>query len=118
MTVECDLFKAAAPADALVDLPRPDWSGLVMYYSLTSFDTAARRFVARPYLYIQVPLLGPPGQQPWERTWVTFHFEPEKLFVKRALERFVAAGTPERPMIRSIWKDWPIGMTAEQLLTD
>ena len=116
LRVDCDLFDTAVPQKALADLPRPNWNQLEVRYSLTSYDAEQQRIVNQPYLYIQVPLFGPPGES-WQQTWVTFHFDHNGIFEKRALRRTVEL---EENASRHYWPDWPVEgeKTANQVLKD
>ncbi len=110
LTIECNLFHGSVPAKGLTDLPRPDWERFFTAYSLTSYESG--KWTDRPYVYVQVPLLGPVGK-PWEQTWVTFHFDANGKLVRR-VKRFA----PATNFIRVVWKEWKIGsgVSAEALL--
>jgi hypothetical protein len=99
--VACDAMRCDVPAAGLVDLPRPDFGGLVAAYSTTSFENG--RWTDRPYVYVSVPLHGPPGGS-WTQTWATFHVDADGRLTRR-IKRFV----PGANAVDVIWKEWPIG---------
>jgi hypothetical protein len=106
LSLECELFKAAVPAEGLADLPRPDWEGCRIAYSMTSYDTEKRQFVDRPYIYIKVAVHGPRGET-WERTWVHFHFDHDGRLQRKLLRH-----VPRDGYIRVLSEHWPIGSRA------
>ena len=101
LLVECALFRRNVPANGLVDLPRPDWSSFHFAYSLTSYESD--KLVARPSLYLVVPLHGPIGKS-WEQTWATFHFDAGGKLTRR-IKQFI----PSASAIRVLWEPWEIG---------
>ena len=103
LVVECGVFRGSVPARGLADLPRPDWGGLSVAYSLTSVEHG--RWVRRPYVYVVVPLHGPAGRS-WEQTWATFHFDADGRLVRR-VKRFVPDEATNS--IRVVWKEWAVG---------
>ena len=113
LAVECDLFRGSVPAKGLADLPRPDWERFVAAYSLTSFESG--KWTERPYVYVQVPLLGPAGKAPWEQTWATFHFDADGKLIRR-IKRFISNKATNS--IGVVWKEWDIGsgVSADALL--
>ena len=117
LQLNCDTFKGAIPREALEDLPRPDWGSLTVPYSQTSFDSVEKKFVARPYLYIQVPVFGPLGVQ-WPSTWVHFFFDDEGKFMSRKIKQFVTL--PGTNSSKVVWKEWPSGkgLKPENVLRD
>ena len=107
LAVECELFRGSVPAKGLADLPRPDWERFVAAYSLTdltSFESG--KWTGRPYVYVQVPLLGPAGKAARQQTWATFHFDADGKLIRR-IKRFISNEATNS--IRVVWKEWEIG---------
>ena len=101
------MFRGSVPAKGLADLPRPDWERFVAAYSLTdltSFESG--KWTGRPYVYVEVPLLGPAGKAAWQHTWATFHFDADGKLIRR-IKRFISNETTNT--IRVVWKEWEIG---------
>jgi hypothetical protein len=117
---------AKVPADALRDLPRPNWDAMTVPYAMTSFDVKTRAWVDRPYFYISVPLHGPAGKT-WPTTAALFFFDKAGRLSERKLKQFmpIKDGRPrpdlppgEADVIDAINEDWPAGgvESAEDLL--
>jgi len=106
LSLECEMFQATVSARGLADLPRPDWEGSRIAYSMISYDTEEQQFVKRPYIYIRVAVHGPRGET-WERTWVHFHFDHDGRLQRRLLRHVTRDG-----YIRVLSEDWPIGSRA------
>lgn len=103
--VESALFRAEVPPAALENLPRPDYEHMDAPYSTISFDGASGEWVARPYLYVSVSVLGPAGES-WPSTWVHFQFDDRGRLTHRRLKRFVPQPSNS---IRVLMADWPVG---------
>jgi hypothetical protein len=114
LTIACDLFRAAVPAAALADLPRPQWGEARLVYSMTSYDPATKATVDRPYVYVAVPVHGPPDRR-WQDTVVTFHVDDKGRFERR-IKRLLR--DPRVNVIRLVWEPWPVGrdVDPDQLL--
>ena len=106
LAVECELFRGSVPVKGLADLPRPDGSVSLSPTStdLTSFESG--KWTGRPYVYVEVPLLGPAGKAAWQHTWATFHFDADGKLIRR-IKRFISNETTNT--IRVVWKEWEIG---------
>lgn len=110
--LDCNLFKATVPPEGLVDLPRPDWSALLVTFSVRP-DGEGRS--QGPYISLQVPLRGPPGAA-WEQTTAVFHFDSQGK-----LSRQITRDVPDPVLSRTtnhISREWKIGagITAEAAL--
>ena len=127
LEIRSNLFQAALPSSAILNLPGPDWAGMMAPYSMVSFDSALKRFVDRPYLYLLVPLRGPPGNS-WSRATVRFFFDDQGKLKERQLHWQVGIKDgkhrPELPaescdVIDTILATWPIDSqeTAESALS-
>lgn len=99
LEVDCRLFSAVVPSQGLADLPRPDWGALGAFTGGSGEDR---------YVYVSVPLFGPPGEA-WEQTWVTFHFDSRGKLTRK-IKRFEPETTVNGvKFIRVLWKEWTIG---------
>lgn len=111
LLLDCNLFTATVASEGLVDLPRPDWSALLVTFSVRPADGRSQG----PYISLKVPLGGPPGVA-WEQTWAEFHFDSQGKVSRR-----ITRSVPDPVLSRTthhISKDWKIGagITAEAAL--
>jgi hypothetical protein len=121
------LFRASLPPNALRNLPRPNWDGLAVPYSLTSYDVETRQWVNRPYLYITLPVYGPAGRT-WPSTSVQFSFDEKGGLKERRLKQHVPVkdGRPrpdlppaDTDFLHTLYEPWPVEGTesAEEVLS-
>ena len=118
LKVECDLFKGEVNAKELEDLPRANWDTMEMLYSLTSYDVESKTFVERPYVYVKVPLWGPPGGDMWQRTWVEYHFDDKGACVRKLRRDVPGRSNNGLNIVRVIGVEWPAGKGAEETLKE
>lgn len=113
LRLSCDLFKASVAAAELKGLPRSDWGAINVYFSMTSFDVATKKFIEKPYLNIMVPVLDPEVTNSLG-TWVHYLFDAEGKFTGRMIKQFVPYKDINATKV--IWEEWPVGTDVKKLL--
>jgi hypothetical protein len=119
LVLRSDVLSGEVSAEALRDLPRPDWGRLYVGFSVPMLRD-------RPHVFISVPLHGPRGVT-WPTTSVLFAFDEHGKLTKRGLQQFVPLKGRHPRMdlpltdadaIGVLSEPWPIGSaeSAEQVL--